>query len=311
MMNTTRKAPTGILGFPIAPLTENNKLDEKGLASNIQFLLDEGLEAIFVACGAGEYQSLSKEEFEAMVEVAVSIAGRKVPVYTGVGGNIQTSLELAKISADKGADGYLILPPYLVSGEQEGLAAYFKTIAESTDLNAIVYQRDHVSLSIPALEALAEVPQVVGVKDGLGNMELNTILTQTFGKRFSWLNGMPLAEVTMPAYLPLGFDSYSSAISNYIPHISRKFYNALLSGEQELVQDIFQHVILPINDIRRQRNGYAVSLIKAGMEIMGMPVGQTVRLPILPVEKEHYTELESILKKAMDRFPKNTPVQSI
>lgn len=310
-MNTTRKAPTGILGFPIAPLTENNKLDEKGLASNIQFLLDEGLEAIFVACGAGEYQSLSKEEFEAMVEVAVSIAGRKVPVYTGVGGNIQTSLELAKISADKGADGYLILPPYLVSGEQEGLAAYFKTIAESTDLNAIVYQRDHVSLSIPALEALAEVPQVVGVKDGLGNMELNTILTQTFGKRFSWLNGMPLAEVTMPAYLPLGFDSYSSAISNYIPHISRKFYNALLSGEQELVQDIFQHVILPINDIRRQRNGYAVSLIKAGMEIMGMPVGQTVRLPILPVEKEHYTELESILKKAMDRFPKNTPVQSI
>jgi len=310
-MNTTRKAPTGILGFPIAPLTENNKLDEKGLASNIQFLLDEGLEAIFVACGAGEYQSLSKEEFEAMVEVAVSIAGRKVPVYTGVGGNIQTSLELAKISADKGADGYLILPPYLVSGEQEGLAAYFKTIAESTDLNAIVYQRDHVSFSIPALEALAEVPQVVGVKDGLGNMELNTILTQTFGKRFSWLNGMPLAEVTMPAYLPLGFDSYSSAISNYIPHISRKFYNALLSGEQELVQDIFQHVILPINDIRRQRNGYAVSLIKAGMEIMGMPVGQTVRLPILPVEKEHYTELESILKKAMDRFPKNTPVQSI
>ncbi|MFP5113921.1 5-dehydro-4-deoxyglucarate dehydratase [Bacillaceae bacterium C204] len=310
-MNTTRKAPTGILGFPIAPLTENNKLDEKGLASNIQFLLDEGLEAIFIACGAGEYQSLSKEEFEAMVEVAVSIAGRKVPVYTGVGGNIQTSLELAKISADKGADGHLILPPYLVSGEQEGLAAYFKTIAESTDLNAIVYQRDHVSLSIPALEALAEVPQVVGVKDGLGNMELNTILTQTFGKRFSWLNGMPLAEVTMPAYLPLGFDSYSSAISNYIPHISRKFYNALLSGEQELVQDIFQHVILPINDIRRQRNGYAVSLIKAGMEIMGMPVGQTVRLPILPVEKEHYTELESILKKAMDRFPKNTPVQSI
>jgi 5-dehydro-4-deoxyglucarate dehydratase len=311
MMNTTRKAPTGILGFPIAPLTENNKLDEKGLASNIQFLLDEGLEAIFVACGAGEYQSLSKEEFEAMVEVAVSIAGRKVPVYTGVGGNIQTSLELAKISADKGADGYLILPPYLVSGEQEGLAAYFKTIAESTDLNAIVYQRDHVSFSIPALEALAEVPQVVGVKDGLGNMELNTILTQTFGKRFKWLNGMPLAEVTMPAYLPLGFDSYSSAISNYIPHISRNFYNALLSGEQELVKDIFQHVILPINDIRRQRNGYAVSLIKAGMEIMGMPVGQTVRLPILPVEKEHYTELESILKKAMDRFPKNTPVQSI
>ncbi|MCI2257324.1 dihydrodipicolinate synthase family protein, partial [Domibacillus sp. PGB-M46] len=73
-------------------------------------------------------------------------------------------------------------------------AAYFKAIAESTDLNAIVYQRDNVSFSISALETLAEVPQVVGVKDGLGSMELNTLLTQTFGDRFGWLNGMPLAE---------------------------------------------------------------------------------------------------------------------
>ncbi|MFJ8247561.1 5-dehydro-4-deoxyglucarate dehydratase [Peribacillus asahii] len=310
-MNTNRKAPTGILGFPIAPFTVSNRLDPHMLEKNIQFLLDEGLEAIFVACAAGEYPSLTKEEYEEMVEVAVSTAGGKVPVYTGVGGNIETSLELAKVSADKGADGYLILPPYLVPGEQAGLAEYFKIIAESTDLNAIVYQRDNVSLSISALEALAEVPQVVGVKDGLGNMELNTLLTQTFGKRFGWLNGMPLAEVTMPAYVPLGFDSYSSAISNYIPHISRKFYNAVLSGDQEIVNDIYQHVILPINNIRRQRKGYAVSLIKAGMEIMGIPVGQTVRRPILSVEKEHYAEMETILKKAMNRFPKEAPIQSI
>jgi 5-dehydro-4-deoxyglucarate dehydratase len=310
-MNTNRKAPKGILGFPIAPFTADNKLDEQKLAQNIQFLLDEGLEAIFVACAAGEYPSLNKQEYEAMVEVAVSVTKGKVPVYTGVGGNIQTSLELAQVSADKGADGYLILPPYLVPGEQAGQAAYFKTIAESTDLNAIVYQRDNVSFSTTTLEVLAEIPQVVGVKDGLGNMELITHLTQTFGKRFGWLNGMPLAEVTMPSYIPLGFDSYSSAISNYIPHISRKFYNALLRGDQEIIDDIYQHVILPINNIRRQRKGYAVSLIKAGMEIMGMPVGQTVRLPILPVEKEHYNEMESILEKALDLFPKETSAQSI
>jgi 5-dehydro-4-deoxyglucarate dehydratase len=68
---------------------------------------------------------------------------------------------------------------------------------------------------------------------------------------------------------------------------------------------------MPINNIRRQRKGYAVSLIKAGMEIMGMPVGQTVRLPILPVEKEHYAEMQTILENALDRFPKETPIQSI
>ncbi|WNS77753.1 5-dehydro-4-deoxyglucarate dehydratase [Domibacillus sp. DTU_2020_1001157_1_SI_ALB_TIR_016] len=310
-MTQNRQAPTGILGFPIAPFTKNNQLDEQALAQNVQDLLDDGLEAIFVACAAAEYPSLSKSEYEAMVEVAVSVTGGKVPVYTGVGGNIQTSLELAQISADKGADGYLILPPYLVTGEQEGQAAYFKAIAESTDLNAIVYQRDNVSFSISTLETLAEVPQVVGVKDGLGNMELNTLLTQTFGDRFGWLNGMPLAEVTMPAYIPLGFDSYSSAISNYIPHISRKFYTSLQNGDQETVRDIFKHVILPIHNIRCQRKGYAVSLIKAGMEIVGKPVGEHVRLPVLPVEKEHYAQMESILKNALDRFPKETAVQPI
>ncbi|WP_175639211.1 5-dehydro-4-deoxyglucarate dehydratase [Metabacillus schmidteae] len=310
-MCQNRTAPKGILGFPIAPFTETNKLDEQKLAHNIQFLLDEGLEAIFVACAAGEYPSLSKEEYEAMVDVAVSVTNKRVPVYTGVGGNIQTSLEFAKISKEKGADGYLILPPYLVPGEQAGLAQYFKTIAESTDLNAIVYQRDKIALSIPVLETLADVPQVVGVKDGLGNMELNTLLTQTFKQRFGWLNGMPLAEVTMPAYVPLGFDSYSSAISNYIPHISRKFFDAVIENDQATIDDLYQHVILPINNIRRQRNGYAVSLIKAGMEIMGIPVGQTVRLPILPVEKEHYVELERILENALNRYPKETVAPSI
>ncbi|HZH62713.1 MAG TPA: 5-dehydro-4-deoxyglucarate dehydratase [Metabacillus sp.] len=310
-MFNTRTTPKGILGFPVAPFTKNNQLDEQKLAQNIQFLVDEGLEAIFVACAAGEYPSLTKEEYEVMVDVAVSVTNKKVPVYTGVGGNIQTSLELAKISEEKGANGYLILPPYLVPGEQAGLAHYFKTIAESTSLNAIVYQRDNVALSISILEALADVPQVVGVKDGLGNMELNTLLTQRFKERFSWLNGMPLAEVTMPAYVPLGFDSYSSAISNYIPHISRKFFQAVLENDQVTIDDLYQHVILPINNIRRQRNGYAVSLIKAGMEIMGIPVGQTVRLPILPVEKEHYVEMERILENALKRYPKEKVAQSI
>ncbi|OCA81476.1 5-dehydro-4-deoxyglucarate dehydratase [Bacillus sp. FJAT-27225] len=310
-MSKARVAPKGILGFPVSHFTENDRLDEQALSQNIENLMNEGVEAIFVACAAAEYPSLSESEYVASVEVAVSTVKGRLPVYTGVGGNIKTALKYSQISADKGADGYLILPPYLVTGEKDGIAAYFKSIAESTNLNAIVYQRDNVSLSVKGLEVLAEVPQVVGVKDGLGDMELNVMLTQTFGNRFGWLNGMPLAEVTMPAYLPLGFDSYSSAISNYIPHISRKFYNSLYDGDMETVTDIYQQVILPINNIRRKRKGYAVSLIKAGMEIMGLKVGKSVRLPILPVEKQHYTEMETILKNAMERFPKKEAARPI
>ncbi|MED3990929.1 5-dehydro-4-deoxyglucarate dehydratase [Priestia aryabhattai] len=303
-MYMIRKSPTGIAGFPVAPFNEQGNLDKEALIKNIQFLLDEGLESIFIACGSAEFQSLSKQEYEIMVELSIYTVKGKVPVYTGVGGNIKTALELAEISEQKGADGYLILPPYLIEGEQEGLYNYLRTIIESTSLNAIVYQRDNCVLQLPTLQKLIELPQLVGLKDGVGNIDLNIELTQAIGDRLGWLNGMPMAEVTMPAYVPLGFNSYSSAISNYIPHISRMFYEALLNGDKELVSELYKNVILPINNIRKQRKGYAVSLIKAGMEIVGLPVGNTVRPPVVPVEKEHYQQLESILKETLKRYPK-------
>jgi 5-dehydro-4-deoxyglucarate dehydratase len=108
----------------------------------------------------------------------------------------------------------------------------------------------------------------------------------------------------MPAYAPLGFTAYSSAISNYIPHISRMFYDALLTGRKELLNELYRYTILPISRLRRTRKGYAVSLIKAGMELVGLPVGTTVRPPLIPVEPEHYRELERILAETFRRFPK-------
>lgn len=303
-MHSSRKAPTGILGFPVAPFDENGKLDEKALAVNIRFLLEEGLEAIFIACGSGEFQSLSKEEYEIMIDVAIQETDGKVPVYTGVGGNIQDALSYARISENKKADGFLVLPPYLAEGEQEGLYDYLYQVISETSLNAIVYQRNNAILQLSTLEKLLDLEQLVGLKDGVGNMELNICLTNRFGNRLSWLNGMPMAEVTMPAYIPLGFDSYSSAISNYIPHISRQFYHALLQGNSEMVHEIYKDIILPINEIRKQRKGYAVSLIKAGMELTGLPVKNRVRAPFTPVEPEHYKQLESILQLAKEKYPK-------
>ncbi|TWK31800.1 putative 5-dehydro-4-deoxyglucarate dehydratase [Bacillus licheniformis] len=305
-MSQLRKAPEGILGFPVAPFNREGKLEEEALYENIRFLLDEGLEAVFIACGSGEFQSLSTKEYEQMVEIAVSAADGKVPVYTGVGGNLSTALEWARISEEKGADGYLILPPYLIHGEQEGLYQYTKTIIESTDLNAIIYQRDNAVLTLEQIQRLTDLEQLVGLKDGIGDMALNISLSYTIGDRLGWLNGMPMAEVTMPAYAPIGFTSYSSAISNYIPHISRMFYEALLNGNDRLVKEIYEQVIIPINEIRKLRKGYAVSLIKAGMEIMGLHVKNTARPPIVPVEKEHCRQLENILKNAMARYPKTT-----
>jgi 5-dehydro-4-deoxyglucarate dehydratase len=302
-MSLIREAPKGILGFPVAPFNENGQLDEQALAANIEFLLKEGLTSIFIACGSGEFQSLSKGEYQSMVEVAQSVVKGKVPVYTGVGGNLASALEQIKLSEALGADGYLILPPYLIEGEQEGLYQYYKALVESSQLNAILYQRDNAILQLDTLKRLLDYPQIVGLKDGFGNMELNIELTQTIGNRLDWINGMPFAEITMPSYYPLGFTTYSSAISNYLPHISRIYFQALKDGNHQLLTNLYNDVLLPINNIRKSRKGYAVSLIKAGMEIVGLPVGNVVRPPVIPVEKVHYEQLEVIIKSTLEKYP--------
>jgi 5-dehydro-4-deoxyglucarate dehydratase len=299
-----RVSPTGILGFPVAPFNQQDRLDENALIENINLLVNEGLSSIFVCAGAGELQSLSQKEYEQMVEIAVSVVGGKVPVYAGVGGNISTALEFAAIGQKKGVDGFLLMPPYLINGEQEGLFQYFSRVIQSTDCNVIIYQRDNAILNAQTIQRLLDYPQLVGFKDGFGNMELNIELTQSIGGRLEWINGMPFAEVTMPAYAGIGYKTYSSAISNYIPHISRLFYQSLFTDDKATMNKLYHDVIFPINNIRKQKKGYAVSLIKAGMDIVGLNVGQSVRPPLIPVEKEHYRQLELILNRTMELYPR-------
>ncbi|CAN7544644.1 5-dehydro-4-deoxyglucarate dehydratase [Paenibacillus sp. LjRoot153] len=290
----------GIMGFPVTPFDLQEQVDEKALQANVRFLVENGLDSVFVCAGSGEYQSLDIKEYEQVVSVGVATAAGKVPVFAGAGGNIREAVDRVQLAEKLGADGLLLLPPYLIIPEQEGLFNYYRTLAQSTSLPVIVYQRDNAIFTLSTLEKLANLPNVIGFKDGLGNFELNIEFVQSIGSRLQWMNGMPLAELTMPAYSALGYLSYSSAISNYIPQVSRTFYTSLLAGDQAMVSSIYQEVILPIHRIRQLRKGYAVSLIKAGMNIVGLPVGLEVRTPLVQVEREHYVQLESIIKRSLD-----------
>ncbi|GAB3057114.1 5-dehydro-4-deoxyglucarate dehydratase [Salinicoccus sesuvii] len=304
MKGTKKQVPNGILGFPVAPMDKAGVIDYESLKRNIEFLLEEGLQSIFIACGAGELQSINIEEYRKMVSVGIESTAGKVPLYTGVGGNLSAALEQAEISAELGADGYLILPPYLIEPSQDGISEYLGSIIKSTQLRAIVYQRDNCVLEIDTIENLCDHPQLVGFKDGVGNMEFNIELKHRLGDRLEYINGLPLAEMTMAAYSGIGFHSYSSAISNYIPHISSLYYKALLDGNSRLSDEIYRDVILPINKIRKMKKGYAVALIKAGMKIVGLPISLNVRAPIVPVEDVHYQALEKVILNALEKYPK-------
>ncbi len=298
----TREIPRGILGFPVTPMNDDLSIDYVAFQRNVEFLIDNGLESLFIACGAGELHAINIEEYEQLIIKAKEVVKGRVPLYTGVGGNITTALQQTKLSAQYQLDGYLILPPYLIDPSQDGIYEYVKTIAESTDLNAIVYQRDNCILTLETLKKLAKIPQLKGFKDGAGNIEVNVEFTQSLGDRFVWINGMPLAEVTMPTYVSIGYDTYSSAISNYIPYVSKQYFEALKNGDKQKVSEIYEDIIFPIHTIRKQKKGYAVSLIKAGMQIVGLPVNNNVRPPIAPVEPEHYEALKEIIAKAEEKY---------
>lgn len=290
----------GIMGFPVTPFDASEQVDEQAFAANVRFLVENGLDSVFVGAGSGEFQSLDIKEYEQLVSAGVATVAGRVPVFAGTGGNVKEAVQRSQLAEELGADGLLLLPPYLIIPEQEGLYHYYRTLAQSTRLPVIIYQRDNAVFTLSTLEKLVSLPNLIGFKDGLGNFELNIEFTQAIGKRLQWMNGMPLAELTMPAYAALGFHSYSSAISNYIPQVSRSFYNSLLAGDQERVDEIYREVILPIHRIRQLRKGYAVSLIKAGMDIVGLPVGLKVRTPLVQVESEHYARLEAIIKRSLE-----------
>lgn len=298
----TKEIPRGILGFPVTPMHDDLSIDYVAFQRNIEFLIENGLESIFIACGAGELHAINIEEYEQLIIKAKEVVKGRVPIYTGVGGNITTALQQTKLSAQHQIDGYLILPPYLIDPSQDGIYEYVKTIAESTPLNAIVYQRDNCILTLDTLKKLANIPQLKGFKDGAGNIETNVEFTQALGDRFVWINGMPLAEVTMPTYINIGYTTYSSAISNYIPYVSKQYFEALQNGDKEKVKEIYEDIIFPIHHIRKQKKGYAVSLIKSGMEIVGLPVSNNVRPPIAPVDPEHYEALKAIIEKAKEKY---------
>ncbi|MFF4617374.1 5-dehydro-4-deoxyglucarate dehydratase [Nonomuraea jabiensis] len=230
-----------------------------------------------------------------------STAGR-VPVFAGAGGPLPAAKAIARTAAAQGADGLLLMPPYLVSGPPAGLVRYVREVAASVDLPIIIYQRGTTRFTPSAVAELAEVPNIVGFKDGLGDFDLlqRIILTvrRSTDKDFTFFNGLPTAELTVPAYRGLGVNLYSSAVFAFAPEISLAFYKAVTGGDEVLTQRLLTDFYLPLVELRDLVPGYAVSLVKAGARLRGMEVGG-VRPPLLDPTPEHTASLERIISNGL------------
>ncbi|MFG2044827.1 5-dehydro-4-deoxyglucarate dehydratase [Dactylosporangium sp. NPDC048998] len=291
----------GLLSFPLTPFTEDGKVNLTAFAEHIEQQVAAGPSGLFVACGTGEFTSLSMQEYRDVVGTAVRVAAGRVPVFAGTGGGPQLARDFAAAAAEAGADGLLLLPPYLVRSTPAGFVEHVRFVAEATDLPITVYQRANAVLDPAAAVALLDVPRVVGIKDGKGDvsamLRLVTAIRASGHPRaaeFGFLNGLPTAELSVQAYRSIGVDSYSSAVLCFAPDIATAFYRAVTSGDTATMQTLLAAFYLPFVALRDLVPGYAVSLVKAGARLAGLDMGP-VRPPLVDATPAHVANLAEII----------------
>jgi 5-dehydro-4-deoxyglucarate dehydratase len=285
---------SGVMAFPVTPFKPDLTLDTEGLGGNVAWLKTTGVSVIAPATGTGEFFSLTMDEFMEVVETVVVEVNGDLPVVVGTGHGAGIAVEFAMAAQEMGADGILILPSHLINPEQEGLALYVAQITQAVDIGVILYNRSNAAYSEETLEKLLVLENIVGFMDGSDDLDHFSMLRRHFGDHLAWLNGMPTAEMTAPAYFAAGAAGYGSAISNFVPKRTLELCSAYYAEEMQKVWDLTDRLVKPICDIRDRRRGYEVSLIKAGLELIGR-AGGPVRPPLVNLDEHSREDLRRVL----------------
>lgn len=288
---------SGLLSFPITDFDGDLNFDPRSYAARLEWLMPYGATVLFAAGGTGEFFSLETQEYARIIKVACDTCGSRTPIVGGAGGGTRVAIQYAQAAERNGAAGVLLLPHYLIEATQEGLIAHVEAVCKSVRIGVIVYNRGACKLTAPSLEILASrCPNLIGFKDGLGDIERIVQIRQRLGDRFVYIGGMPTHEVYANAYKALGVPTYSSAVFNFIPKTAIDFYNAYASGDQATVSRLINDFFLPYLDIRNKGEGYAVSIVKAGATIVGHGAG-SVRPPISNLKPEEVEQLSALIQR--------------
>jgi 5-dehydro-4-deoxyglucarate dehydratase len=290
-----KKIGAGLLSFPVTHFADDYAFDEGGYRGHIEWLLEYKPAGLFAAGGTGEFFSLTLEEFAKVVRAAVEQTHGRVPVVAGCGYGTAMAKQFAQAAEAAGADGLLLLPPYLLNADPAGLVAHAEAVCASTKLGVIFYNRDNAILNDVSLEKLcARCANLVGFKDGHGDIELMTRIYARIGERLTYIGGLPTAETFALPYLEMGVTTYSSAIFNFLPKFAQGFYAAVRRRDHEEVFKQLREFVLPYIDIRNRHKGYAVSIVKAGMRAVGRPAGP-VRTPLTDLDAGEMDALTKLI----------------
>lgn len=292
------KIGSGLLSFPVTHFDADLQFDEAPYRDHCGWLLEHDVAGLFAAGGTGEFFSLNAAEVTRVVAAAVAETAGRVPVISGCGYGTAIAVDIARQAEKAGADGVLLLPPYLMVPGQEGLAEHIEAVCRATSMGVIVYNRDNAIVEPDTLARLCERnPNLVGYKDGVGDVELMMRIYCKMGDRLTYIGGLPTAETFAPAYLEMGVTTYSSAIFNFMPEWAVSFYNAVRARDKAAIVRELNDFVLPYIALRNKGRGYAVSIVKAGCDLINRPAG-AVRPPLTGLRPEELAELDVLIGRA-------------
>ncbi|RWO84863.1 MAG: 5-dehydro-4-deoxyglucarate dehydratase [Mesorhizobium sp.] len=290
------RVASGLLSFPVTHFNEDFSLNLESYRAHVEWLSGFGAAALFAAGGTGEFFSLSPEEVADVTRAAKDASG-DVPIIAGCGYGTALATEIARRAEAAGADGLLLLPHYLMEASQEGIFRHVKAVCQSTGLGVIIYNRANSVANADTVARLADAcPNLIGFKDGTGKIDLVRHVTAKLGDRLCYIGGMPTHELFAEGFNGAGVTTYSSAVFNFVPELAQRFYRAMRTGDRAAMEEILHSFFFPFAALRDREQGYPVSIIKAGVELIGRTPGP-LRPPLTDLKPQEKDALRGLVEK--------------
>ncbi|RWI30251.1 MULTISPECIES: 5-dehydro-4-deoxyglucarate dehydratase [unclassified Mesorhizobium] len=290
------RVASGLLSFPVTHFNEDFSLNLESYRAHVAWLSGFGAAALFAAGGTGEFFSLSPEEVADVTRAAKDASG-DVPIIAGCGYGTALATEIARRAEAAGADGLLLLPHYLMEASQEGIFRHVKAVCQSTGLGVIIYNRANSVANADTVARLADAcPNLIGFKDGTGKVDLVRHVTAKLGDRLCYIGGMPTHELFAEGFNGAGVTTYSSAVFNFVPELAQRFYRAMRTGDRAAMEEILHSFFFPFAALRDREQGYPVSIIKAGVELIGRTPGP-LRPPLTDLKPQEKDVLRGLIEK--------------
>jgi 4-hydroxy-tetrahydrodipicolinate synthase len=278
----------------------NGEVDVEALEGMVEFQIGHGVSGL-VPCGTtGETPAMSEAEDRLVVETVVRIASGRVPIIAGTGSNsTDMAIKYTKMAQEEGADGSLQVAPYYNKPTQEGLYRHFAAIAESTELPLVLYNipgRTGVTISAETMARLAEIPNIVGVKDSTLSMNMVADVIALCGEDFDVLSGDD--PMTLPL-IALGGRGVISVASNVAPGAVSEMVRALVEGDRERGRELHYQLLPLFRALFVETNPIPV---KTAASLLGL-CSDEMRLPLVPMEGENLRVLQETLDRCAHLLP--------